>query len=250
MYNDDSKMTYAIIAILVIVLAGIAYYLRSNSIDNIQKANVTVPVETKTVDTKKFNPTATTTATTTTTTTSTTTNTTKATTTMDTTNLPKVVKGALIRTSMGDIEVSLDVNTKKETVTNFVTLVVTNFYEGIRFHRVIKGFMIQAGDPLTKDPSKKDAWGTGGPGYTIKDELTGKETYPQGTLAMARTAAPNSGGSQFFIVTAQSAPLPPDYTVFGKVIKGLDVALKIENAKTDSSDRPLEDIIIESIEIK
>ena len=244
MYNDDSKMTYAIIAILVVVLAGIAYYLRSNSVEDLGKTKVSVITETKIVDPKKIGdtkaPVTTPTATTT-----------KATTTMDTTNTPRTITGAVIKTNLGDIEVTFSTDNAKDTVINFVTLASTNFYEGIRFHRVINGFMIQAGDPLSKDPAKKDSWGMGGPGYTIKDELTGKEAYPEGTLAMARTAAPNSGGSQFFIVTGpQAMSLPPDYTVFGKVTKGLDIAKKIQAVPRDANDRPLDDVIIKNVELK
>ncbi len=251
MYNDDAKMTYAIIAILVVVLAGIAYYLRSNSVDEVGKAKISVITETKVVDTKKLN--ATTTTPVATTTASTTPSSTNATTTSmnNTTTIPKTVTGAVIHTNLGDIEVAFTKDTAQGTVTNFVSLAATDFYNGIRFHRVIEGFMIQAGDPLSKDISKKNLWGTGGPGYTIKDELTGKETYGEGTLAMARTSAPNSGGSQFFIVTGpQAAGMPPDYTVFGKVVKGLDVAKKIQSVPRDSSDRPLDDVIIKSVELK
>jgi cyclophilin family peptidyl-prolyl cis-trans isomerase len=109
--------------------------------------------------------------------------------------------------------------------------------------------MIQGGDPLSKDDSQKAAWGTGGPGYQFADELKGTEKYPQGTLAMANSG-PNTNGSQFFIVTASpEASLPPSYTVFGKVISGLNVALKIENVKTNANDHPTEDVIINSIEL-
>ncbi len=110
--------------------------------------------------------------------------------------------------------------------------------------------MIQAGDPLSKDVVNKSTWGTGGPGYRFNDELTGNEQYTLGTLAMAN-AGPNTNGSQFFIVTAQPCvPLPPSYTVFGRVTKGIEIALAIENVATNSSDQPLEDIIIENIEMK
>jgi cyclophilin family peptidyl-prolyl cis-trans isomerase len=110
--------------------------------------------------------------------------------------------------------------------------------------------MIQAGDPQSKDLTKKSLWGTGGPGYKFDDELSGNETYPQGTVAMAN-AGPNTNGSQFFIVTASpAAPLPPSYTVFGKVTKGLDVALKIENVKTETADRPVNDVIIEKVSVE
>jgi cyclophilin family peptidyl-prolyl cis-trans isomerase len=250
MYNEDAKMTYAIIAILIVVLAGIAYYLRSNSVEEEGKAKVSVITETKFVDTKKLGDTkAPATSPATTQAGSTTTN---ATSTMNpATTAPQTITGAVIRTNLGDIEVTFATDHAKDTIINFVSLAATHFYEGIRFHRVINGFMIQAGDPLSKDVTKKDAWGTGGPGYTIKDELTGKETYPEGTLTMARTAAPNSGGSQFFIVTGpQALGLPPDYTVFGKVTKGLDIAKKIQAVPRDANDRPLDDVIIKTVELK
>jgi cyclophilin family peptidyl-prolyl cis-trans isomerase len=109
--------------------------------------------------------------------------------------------------------------------------------------------MIQGGDPLSKDVANKPMWGTGGPGYKFNDELTGKETYPLGTLAMAN-AGPNTNGSQFFIVTANpSVALPPSYTVFGHVTKGIETAQTIQNVPTDPNDRPLEDIIVESVVI-
>ena len=244
-------MTYAIIAILIVVLAGIAYYLRSNFTP--VKANVAVATETKVVDTKKLNQTsplnsASSKADTASQVVATGT---KTTTTMNTVESPeKIVNGAVLHTNYGDIEIAFKADTAKNTVINFVSLAVTNFYEGIRFHRVIKGFMIQAGDPLSKDVANRSKWGSGGPGYTFPDELSGKETYPQGTVAMAN-AGPNTNGSQFFIVTASpAAPLPPSYTVFGKVTKGLDVALKIENVKTGANDVPAEDVIIKSVEIK
>lgn len=239
-------MTYAIIAILVVVLAGIAYYLRSNSVDEVGKAKVSVITETKVVDTKKLNSTSTapSTASTTLTTSSTSTKP------MTGTNTPIKADNVTLHTSMGDIEFAVTPATAPNTVANFLSLASSGFYNDIRFHRVINGFMIQAGDPLSKDPAQKSRWGTGGPGYTFKDELSGKETYPQGTVAMAN-AGPNTNGSQFFIVTASpAAPLPPSYTVFGKVTKGLDVALKIETTPRDAADRPITDVVIKSVELK
>ena len=243
MYNDDSKITYTIIALLVIILGGIAYYLRSNSVDQVGKDKISIITETKTVDTSKFN---------TTTNTKVTATTTNATTTKPMTENTTPIKAdnVVLHTSMGDIEFAVTPTSAPNTVTNFLTLASAGFYNDIRFHRIINGFMIQAGDPLSKDPTMKTRWGTGGPGYSFKDELSGKETYPQGTVAMANSG-PNTNGSQFFIVTASpSAPLPPAYTVFGKVTKGLDVALKIQETPRDAADRPITDVVIKSVELK
>jgi len=173
--------------------------------------------------------------------------------TMDTeqTKTPEVVHGALISTSLGDIEVVFSEATAPKTVANFVSLAATKFYDGIKFHRVINGFMIQAGDPFSKDDSKQAYWGTGGPGYQFEDELSGKEVYSYGTLAMANSGK-NTNGSQFFIVSANpSVSLPPLYTVFGKVIGGMDVVERIQNVATDkSNDRPLQAVVIKSVTLK
>lgn len=155
---------------------------------------------------------------------------------------------AIIMTSMGKIKVKFYNNTTPVTVNNFLKLADEKFYDGVKFHRVIKGFMIQGGDPNSKT-ANVNTWGMGGPGYKFNDELTGKEKYPQGTLAMANSG-PNTNGSQFFIVTASlEAPLPPSYTVFGEVIEGMDTALKIENVKTTTNDRPVEDVVIQGVEL-
>lgn len=164
----------------------------------------------------------------------------------NTNNAQSEIKNAKISTSMGEIEIELIKEKSPNTVDNFVKLAAAKFYDKVKFHRVIKGFMIQTGDPLSKDATKQAYWGTGGPGYKFADELSGKETYKQGTVAMANSG-PNTNGSQFFIVTAVDSGLPPLYTVFGKVTKGMDVALKIENVKTDQYDRPVEDVSINSI---
>ena len=154
---------------------------------------------------------------------------------------------ATIKTSMGDIKVKLSGDKSPLTVTNFLQLASDKFYDGTKFHRVIKGFMIQGGDPLSKDAAMQQRWGTGGPGYQFKDELSGTETYLQGTLAMANSG-PNTNGSQFFIVTASpGTKLPPSYTVFGQVVQGMDNALKIENVQTGAADRPVEDVTIQGI---
>ncbi|MFZ2193717.1 MAG: peptidylprolyl isomerase [Candidatus Moraniibacteriota bacterium] len=156
---------------------------------------------------------------------------------------------AVIKTNLGDIKVKLAGVETPLTVTNFLQLADSKFYDGVRFHRVIKGFMIQTGDPLSKDDAMKNRWGTGDPGYKFKDELKGTEKYPQGTVAMANSG-PNTNGSQFFIVTASpQVALPASYTVFGEVVSGIDVALKIENVKTTTPDRPVENVTIKTIEL-
>lgn len=156
---------------------------------------------------------------------------------------------AIIKTNQGNIKVKFYGTNTPLTVTNFLQLAQMKFYDDVKFHRVIKGFMIQSGDPLSKNIATKSSWGSGGPGYQFRDELSGKEKYPQGTLAMANSG-PNTNGSQFFIVTASpEAPLPPSYTVFGEVVDGMDSALKIENVKTTTPDRPVEDVVIQSVEL-
>lgn len=160
----------------------------------------------------------------------------------------KVVHGATISTNYGDIEIKFSEETAPKTVANFVSLVSKKFYDDVKFHRVISGFMIQAGDPLSKDESKQAYWGTGGPGYRFDDELSGNEKYTYGTVAMAN-AGPNTNGSQFFIVSANpSVALPPAYTVFGKVVSGMDVVEKIQNVETDkSNDRPTSPVVIKTV---
>lgn len=163
-------------------------------------------------------------------------------------NLSEKYPFALIHSSLGDIKVKFDAANAPKTVENFLKLATSNFYEGVKFHRVIKGFMIQGGDPNSKTVNTS-SWGTGGPGYKFADELKGTEKYPQGTLAMANSG-PNTNGSQFFIVTASpEAKLPPSYTVFGSVVSGMDVALKIENVTTGSNDRPVENVVINGVNV-
>ena len=164
----------------------------------------------------------------------------------DNSALVKQYTFATIKTSLGDIKVKLNGDKTPVTVGNFLKLSKAGFYDNTKFHRVIKGFMIQGGDPNSKTDDAS-TWGMGGPKYRFKDELKGDEKYPQGTLAMAN-AGPNTNGSQFFIVTADPGyPLPPSYTVFGQVVSGMDVALKIENVKTGAQDRPVENVVIKGI---
>lgn len=231
--DKDTKITYLTITILIVILAGVAYFLQ----DTVSITPDEVIKETVSKTVKKTTTVATTTATTTTTTSTTT-----------TMQPSEKITRAIITTNMGVIELSFAANTPN-TVKNFVTLSQSKFYDGVRFHRVIKDFMIQTGDPLSKDVANISAWGTGGPGYKFNDELYGNEKYEYGTVAMAN-AGPNTNGSQFFIVTANPGyPLPPSYTVFGKVTKGMNVAEKIQNVKTGASDRPAEDVIIEKVEV-
>lgn len=173
------------------------------------------------------------------------------------TNSTKAVTIAVVTTNKGVITLELYTKEAPKTVANFIKLANEGFYNTTRFHRVIKGFMIQGGDPYSKDVSKKDLWGQGGPGYTIADENTldpglYKVGYKRGILAMARTSQPNSAGSQFFIMH-QDYPLPPDYTIFGRVTSGLNVVDTIANVETTGkgvTDRPVEDVTVEKIEIK
>ena len=132
------------------------------------------------------------------------------------------------------------------TVKNFVTLVNQGFYNGVGFHRVIEGFMIQGGDP--------EGNGTGGPGYSIAGEFTKNGfkndlAHTEGVLSMARSQNKDSAGSQFFIVTKDAPHLDGQYASFGKVIKGMDVVHKIENVETDSNDKPVKSVVIESIKV-
>ena len=145
----------------------------------------------------------------------------------------------IIKTGFGDIKFSLLPDIAPETVRNFVSLAKMGFYDGTLFHRVIPGFMIQGGDPNTKDPNKKSQWGTGGPGHNIKAEFSSR-SHLEGIVSMARAADPDSAGSQFFIVTSDNntQSLDRQYTVFGKVTEGMDVAHKIENLPRDGNDCP------------
>lgn len=143
---------------------------------------------------------------------------------------------ATLETSFGNIVFELSPNIAPETVRNFTKLAKSNFYDGTLFHRVIPGFMIQGGDPNTKTPNKSK-WGLGGPGYTIKAEFNSR-SHLRGIVSMARANDPNSAGSQFFIVTTDSTFLDKQYTVFGEVVKGMDVADKIVNLPRDKNDCP------------
>ena len=144
-------------------------------------------------------------------------------------------------TSLGTMTIHLDPIRAPETVNNFVFLARWRYYDGIVFHRVIKGFMIQGGDP--------EGSGSGGPGCRFKDELPAPGRYEFGSLAMAN-AGPNTNGSQFFVITgASGVGLPPSYSLFGKAVSGFEVAQAIEQVATGPGDRPLTDVVIESVTI-
>lgn len=160
------------------------------------------------------------------------------------------IMNATLHTNRGDITIELNnTGTTPNTVANFVKLAKEGFYNGTKFHRVIEGFMNQGGDPLTKDDSQMNRWGTGGPGYQFADELTPSNRNDVGTISMAN-AGPNTNGSQFFINVAQNNNLDGKHVVFGKVISGMDVVTAINSTPTDSADRPLSPVVIESITLK
>lgn len=154
-----------------------------------------------------------------------------------------------LKTNYGEIELELFADTAPNTAANFKKLAESGFYNGVRFHRVIRGFMIQGGDPLSKDDTQQARWGTGGPGYSFADEINPNKLV-RGVLAMANSG-PNTNGSQFFIVTAGATPwLDGHHTVFGKVVKGIDVVDKIENTATGPNDVPKTPMVVESITLK
>lgn len=150
-----------------------------------------------------------------------------------------------IETNFGEIQFETFDKDAPKTVNNFITLAGKGFYDGLTFHRIVKGFVIQGGDP--------DGNGTGGPGYKFEDELdpnseSGKLGYKKGIVAMANSG-PNTNGSQFFITLAD-VPLPYQYTIFGKVIKGIDVVDAIGLAPTGSNDLPINPVIMKKVTVK
>jgi len=145
----------------------------------------------------------------------------------------------IIKTKFGDIEVKFLPDVAPKHVENFIKLAKDGFYNGTIFHRVIPGFMIQGGDPNTKDSLKKDTYGQGGPGYSIKAEFSDMP-HKRGTVSMARANDPDTAGSQFFIVVEDSRFLDNKYSVFGEVVKGIGVTDKIVNLPRDERDNPKE----------
>jgi peptidyl-prolyl cis-trans isomerase B (cyclophilin B) len=155
---------------------------------------------------------------------------------------------AVIKTTEGEMVIEFWPEAAPKTVENFKTLARKGFYDGTCFHRVIKDFMIQGGDPFTKDPNKESRWGTGDPGYKIKAEFN-EHHHDRGVISMARSQDPDSAGSQFFICHGNPRFLDRQYTAFGKLIKGDDVLEKIATTPTHPPDRPNKRMGIESIKI-
>jgi len=155
---------------------------------------------------------------------------------------------AVIKTNLGDITVKFYSDESPVTVNNFMNLAQEGFYNGTKFHRIIKDFMIQGGDPNSKGTDSSN-WGTGGPGYRFNDEFNNHKLV-LGSLAMAN-AGPGTNGSQFFIVTIPETPwLDGRHTNFGQVIDGMDIVKKIEGVETGARDIPVEAVIINSVELK
>ena len=148
---------------------------------------------------------------------------------------------AKMDTSMGELVIALDAKKAPKTVNNFVFLALHHYFDGIIFHRIIKGFVCQGGDP--------EGSGRGGPGYRFEDELPKPGEYQLGSLAMAN-AGPDTNGSQFFLISGPNgAGLPPQYALFGKIVKGLDVLDEMQRVPTGPGDRPLDDVVINSVPI-
>jgi peptidyl-prolyl cis-trans isomerase B (cyclophilin B) len=160
---------------------------------------------------------------------------------------------AVIKTSEGEMVAEFWPDVAPNTVENFKKLARSGFYDGTAFHRIVKGFMIQGGDPLTKDPAKESRYGTGDPGYKIKAEFNNR-SHERGVLSMARSSDPDSAGSQFFICLANVSRLDHQYTTFGKIIKGDDVLGKIGDTEVTMSNsgersKPTKRVTVESIKI-
>ena len=160
---------------------------------------------------------------------------------------------AVIKTTAGEMVVEFWPDVAPKTVENFKALAQKGFYDGTAFHRIVKGFMIQGGDPLTKDPDAEDSWGTGGPGHKVKAEFNDRP-HVRGVLSMARSQHPDSAGSQFFVCLADARFLDRQYTAFGQLIKGDDVLGKIGDVATKSGgggekSRPVARVSVNSVKI-
>ncbi len=162
---------------------------------------------------------------------------------------PEEAKVAVLETNYGTIKFRLLEELAPKTVENFETLANQGFYDGVKFHRVIKDFMIQTGDPNSKDNDWSDD-GFGGPGYFFEDEINSK-LLVRGTVAMANNSVEDTNGSQFFIVTAESTPwLDGKHTVFGEVVEGMDVVDAIESVETNENDHPMTDVIMNKVYVE
>jgi peptidyl-prolyl cis-trans isomerase B (cyclophilin B) len=160
---------------------------------------------------------------------------------------------AVIKTSFGELSVQFWPDVAPKTVENFKSLAKKGFYDGTAFHRIVKGFMIQGGDPLTRDPDREDEWGTGGPGHNVKAEFSNR-SHQRGVLSMARSSDPDSAGSQFFICLGDASFLDGKYTAFGQLISGDDVLGKIGDTpvragNSGEKSKPLQRVSVESIKI-
>jgi peptidyl-prolyl cis-trans isomerase B (cyclophilin B) len=154
-----------------------------------------------------------------------------------------------LETTLGTIEMELYPDKAPKTVDNFVKLAKKGFYDGTLFHRVVPGFVIQGGDPLTKDPAQKARWGSGGPGKEFADEPV-KGEYMKGSVAMANSG-PDTNGSQFFICTESLyGKLPKKYNLFGQVTQGMDVVAKIVAVPRDRNDCPKTDVVMKKVTVK
>ena len=172
---------------------------------------------------------------------------------MNTTAQPQENTTVVMKTNKGDITIELFTKDMPITAGNFLKLAKEDFYDGVKFHRVIDNFMIQGGDPLTKDDTMASRWGTGGPGYAIQDEFVPGYSNVRGTISMANSG-PNTGGSQFFINTRDNInldydkpPLTSQHPVFGKVVAGMEVVDAISKTQTGPGDVPVEPVVIEDI---
>ena len=161
----------------------------------------------------------------------------------------------ILKTNKGDITIELFMDKTPITAGNFLKLAQEGFYNGTKFHRVIKGFMIQGGDPNSKGDNQS-LYGQGGPGYTIEDEFVSELSNVRGTISMANTGRPSSGGSQFFINLVDNTgldfdkqPLASKHSVFGKVVEGMDIVDEIAKVQTGVSNIPIEPIVIEEVTI-
>lgn len=166
---------------------------------------------------------------------------------------PKSGEVAVIKTAAGEMVIEFWPDVAPKTVENFKKLAREGYYDGTAFHRIVKGFMIQGGDPLTKDATQERSWGTGGPGYQIKAEFNDR-SHTRGVISMARSQNPDSAGSQFFICLADAKFLDRQYTAFGTLIKGDDVLGKLGETPTTSSgggerSKPVARVGVESVRI-